>query len=259
MPLSPRYRLAMVEVTRAQSLRDVARALAVFGEPYGLNRLFIAELVLGYSRPELVVFIDTMGKAWRRLYAEHGIEMDPMLNLMREERGAVQWWELVRKTTDPKQREYLLAFRDIGLIDGVSVPIWGSNGYWAWVAAASDRPLDLSHEDREGIQLLAMVTVTKCRLLRYGVQAPSDHELSVSHREADILYWVLEGKTDDEIGIILGLGKTTVKFHIRNAMAKLDAGNRITAAVKALKSGLLLGPLARHAVLIPPPGVGPRH
>jgi len=248
----------MAEVTRAQSLRDLARALLVFGEPYGLNRIFIAELVLGYARPELVVFVDTMGKEWRRLYADHGVEMDPMLDLMREERGAVMWSELVRKAVKPAQRDYLMGFRDIGLMDGVSVPIWGPNGYWAWVAAASDRPLDLNHEDREAIEILAMLVLTKCRLLRYGAQAPSD--LTVTHREADILYWVMEGKTDDEIGIILGLGRTTVKFHIRNAMAKLDATNRITAAVKALKSGLLLGPLTRHAVLVPPPGTGgPRH
>lgn len=250
----------MGEVTRAQSLRDVARALAKFGSDYGLNKLFIAELVLGYARPELVVFIDTMGKDWRRLYADHGVEMDPMLDLMRDERGVVQWSDLVRKAIKPAHRDYLLGFQDIGLIDGVSVPIWGANGYWAWVAAASDRPLDLTHEDRVGIEVLAMVTLTKCRMLRYGVQAPSDHELTVSHREADILYWVMEGKTDDEIGIIMGLGKTTVKFHVRNAMAKLGANNRITAAVKALKSGLLLGPLVRHAVLVPPPGIGrPRH
>ncbi len=241
-------------MTRAQSLRDVADALTAFGEPAGLNRLFLAELVLGYQRPELVVFIDTMGKEWRRLYAENGVEMDPLLDIMREQARPVQWSELVRYAKTEPQREYLRSFAAIGFIDGVSVPIWGPNGYWAWAAAGSDRPLDLSHDDRDRIQLLAVLAMTRCRMLYDGVQAPGDHERTITHREADILYWVLEGKTDDEIAIIVGLGKATVKFHIRNASSKLGAGNRITAAVKALKTGLLLNPLTRHAVLVPPPG-----
>lgn len=239
-------------MTRAQSLRDVADALTAFGEPVGLTRLFLAELVLGYQRPELVVFIDTMGKEWRRLYADNGVEMDPLIDIMREQARPVQWSELSRYAKVEAHREYLQSFAAIGFMDGVSVPIWGANGYWAWAAAGADRPLDLSHDDRDRIQLLAVLAVTRCRMLYYGVQAPGEH--TISHREADILYWVLEGKTDEEIAIIVGLGRTTVKFHIRNASTKLGAANRITAAVKALKAGLLLNPLTRHAVLVPPPG-----
>ncbi|WP_172448457.1 helix-turn-helix transcriptional regulator [Caulobacter mirabilis] len=238
-------------MTRAQSLRDVAESLAEFGEPYGLKRFLVAEIVLGYVRPELIVFIDTMGREWRRLYAEMGVDLDPLIDAMRDQRQLVQWSRLPLAKLNPVQRHYIEAFSAMGVADGLSIPIWGPNGYWAWVAAAGDRQLDLSHDDREALQLLAMLVLSKCRLLRYGHHVPGAHEHSISHREADILYWVLEGKTDDEIATIVGLGRATVKFHIHNAIIKLDATNRITAAVKALKSGLLLGPITRHAVIVP--------
>lgn len=251
MRLGPRLRQTIRDITRASSPREVGAAIARFGEPTGLTRLFLAELVLGYTRPEMVVFIDTMGPEWRRVNAERrGLEIDPMIDFMRGQTGPVQWSEIERSAITQDQQRYLVSFRDIGFVDGVSVPIWGPNGYWAWAAATSDRAFTLTDSDRGAIQLIAMLALTRCRLLRHGVAAPGDHERTITHREADILYWVLEGKTDDEIGIIVGLGRATVKFHVRNAAEKLDAANRITAAVKALKAGLLLGPLTRHAVLV---------
>lgn len=240
-------------MTRAQSLRDVAESLADFGAPYGLKRFLVAEIVLGYVRPEMIVFINTMGREWDRLYFEMGVDVDPLIDEMRKQRQLIQWSKLPFDALSPHQRHFIQEFVAIGVVDGLSIPIWGPNGYWAWVAAAGDRPLDLGHDDKEALQLLAMLTLSKCRLLRYGHQAPGSEDHAVSHREADILYWVLEGKTDDEIATIVGLGRATVKFHIHNAIVKLDATNRITAAVKALKAGLLLGPITRHAVIVPPP------
>ena len=40
--------------------------------------------------------------------------------------------------------------------------------------------------------------------------------------------------------MILGISEDTVNFHIKNSMAKLDAGNRIMAIVKAIRMGLIL-------------------
>lgn len=49
---------------------------------------------------------------------------------------------------------------------------------------------------------------------------------NLTRREVQCLRWASAGKTDSEIGIILGLSVSTVRFHLRNAAAKLGATGR---------------------------------
>ena len=62
---------------------------------------------------------------------------------------------------------------------------------------------------------------------------------SLSKREVECLRWAAAGKTNDEIGLILGLQRTTVRFHIRSASRKLDAVNRDQTLFKAAQLGFL--------------------
>ncbi|WP_414499505.1 LuxR C-terminal-related transcriptional regulator [Zymobacter sp. IVIA_12111.31 C1] len=61
----------------------------------------------------------------------------------------------------------------------------------------------------------------------------------LSEREKEVLRWSGDGKTADEIGLILSLSHSTVNFHLRNAMHKLDAKNKTSAVVKAIYLNLL--------------------
>lgn len=49
---------------------------------------------------------------------------------------------------------------------------------------------------------------------------------TLTRREVQCLRWAAAGKTDAEIGIILTLSVSTVRFHLRNAAAKLGATGR---------------------------------
>jgi DNA-binding CsgD family transcriptional regulator len=62
---------------------------------------------------------------------------------------------------------------------------------------------------------------------------------SLSKREVECLRWAAVGKTNEEIGMILGLQRTTVRFHIRAASIKLDAVNRDQTLFKAAQLGYL--------------------
>ncbi|WP_049759564.1 helix-turn-helix transcriptional regulator [Novosphingobium aromaticivorans] len=48
----------------------------------------------------------------------------------------------------------------------------------------------------------------------------------LTRREVQCLRWAAAGKTDGEIGIILDLSHSTVRFHLRNAAEKLGATGR---------------------------------
>ena len=63
--------------------------------------------------------------------------------------------------------------------------------------------------------------------------------ITLSRREVECLRWAAAGKTNDEIAIILGLKRTTIRFHIRTAAQKLDAVNRDQALFKAAQLGFL--------------------
>ena len=63
--------------------------------------------------------------------------------------------------------------------------------------------------------------------------------VALTKREVECLRWAAAGKTNDEIGLILGLQRTTVRFHIRSASQKLDAVNRDQTLFKAAQLGFL--------------------
>lgn len=59
----------------------------------------------------------------------------------------------------------------------------------------------------------------------------------LTEREAEVLYWIGEGKSNADIGIILGLSVRTIQKHAERIYAKLGVENRHAAATM-LQSGI---------------------
>ena len=53
-------------------------------------------------------------------------------------------------------------------------------------------------------------------------------------REAEVLYWVAKGKTNRDIGDILGTSPATVKKHLEHVYEKLGVETRTAAAAIAM-------------------------
>ncbi len=103
---------------------------------------------------------------------------------------------------------------------------------------------DLSSEFPRACETLAAAItrfvrgyVTVCRDERY---LPDDCQLT--SREVDCLNWIAHGKTDFEIGIILGCSHAGVRYHVTRACAKLGAVNRAQSVFRAAQLGLLGSP-----------------
>jgi LuxR family quorum sensing-dependent transcriptional regulator len=60
---------------------------------------------------------------------------------------------------------------------------------------------------------------------------------SLTARERECLQWVARGKTDFEIGIILGISARTARFHIENSKRKLGVASRVQAVTLAMRCG----------------------
>ena len=61
----------------------------------------------------------------------------------------------------------------------------------------------------------------------------------LSDRETEILRWVRDGKSNQEIGEILSISPLTVKNHMQRILRKLQASNRTQAVSKAISMKLL--------------------
>ncbi len=63
-------------------------------------------------------------------------------------------------------------------------------------------------------------------------RSAADHLLqSLTSREREVHYWLSKGKSNDEIGIILGISPHTVKNHLERVFRKLGVENRYAAAL----------------------------
>ena len=59
---------------------------------------------------------------------------------------------------------------------------------------------------------------------------------AVTGREAEVLLWVAQGKSNRDIGEILGLSPRTVNKHLETIYQKLGVENRASAAIAAVKA-----------------------
>jgi DNA-binding CsgD family transcriptional regulator len=67
-----------------------------------------------------------------------------------------------------------------------------------------------------------------------ALQPESLKPLRLTRREAEVLPWVAQGRSNYAIGKILGMSELTVKKHLEHIYAKLGVWNRTEAAARAL-------------------------
>jgi DNA-binding CsgD family transcriptional regulator len=64
------------------------------------------------------------------------------------------------------------------------------------------------------------------------------NSLGLGPRATEVLYWLAKGKTNGEIGIILGARPRTIEKHVEGILAKLGVENRMAAALLATNGRL---------------------
>jgi DNA-binding CsgD family transcriptional regulator len=69
--------------------------------------------------------------------------------------------------------------------------------------------------------------------------APATKSGAITDRERQILAWVREGKSNQQIAEVLGISPLTVKNHVQKILRKLGASNRAQAVAQAMSQGLL--------------------
>jgi DNA-binding NarL/FixJ family response regulator len=74
---------------------------------------------------------------------------------------------------------------------------------------------------------------------RWAIDPAALKSLPLTQRESEILAYVAVGKTNPEIGIILGISPRTVSKHIEHILDGLCVDTRTAAAAMALEAANL--------------------
>ncbi|MBD8686678.1 MULTISPECIES: response regulator transcription factor [unclassified Rhizobium] len=106
--------------------------------------------------------------------------------------------------------------------------------------ALRDAPLTIQQADRATLQLTFLGAMGPDEHL-FRLTAASDksademlrQHFSLTVRESEVLLWIAKGKSNRDIGDILGLSARTVNKHLEQIYVKLGVENRASAAVKA--------------------------
>lgn len=175
---------------------------------------------------------------WKRQYAtEPSCRYDPARAQAILRAGSVQWRRVFAQVRDPNQRAFVVRARAQGFKDGVTTPIHGPQGCVAIMMFGAQHNIDLDGEDEEALSHIAMALHQRVRRIAAAAIVGVPEPARLTAREIECLHWVLEGKTNWEIGVVTGVTARTVQFHLGNAARKLGVVNRVQAAVSALIRG----------------------
>ncbi len=75
--------------------------------------------------------------------------------------------------------------------------------------------------------------------MRTARKVQMDREMDLTERELECIYWIAEGKTSDEIAMILGISKNTINNYITSVMRKTATKNRSEAIAYAVRNNLV--------------------
>lgn len=174
---------------------------------------------------------------WRAHYqAANLVSCDPSFPRALQSADPFTWRALHRRVARDRDAARVFLEADaFGLPDGLVVPIHHLNGSSAAVVLIADTVLDWSPRESAVAHMLAIYFAAHGRNL--AAPTPAAPKLLLTPRQRECLQWVRAGKTDWEIGVILGLSEYTVIEHLEGARKRLGVRTRAQAVIEAISRG----------------------
>lgn len=102
----------------------------------------------------------------------------------------------------------------------------------------SDNVFELLKQAAEGEAVFTPQLASQALMVLSRGEQPASPD-ALTPREREVLQVLASGRSNAEIAGQLHISETTVRFHLRNILAKLQAENRTEAVVTALKQHLI--------------------
>ena len=224
------------DISKIQRMASVGEVLSTFSDivaNFGVDYFIITGLPMPGGRLSPLVLLNYWPDGWwERYMGQNYIHSDPVAQNCYQTSMPFAWTE-----APPLKRNESLGFRILneasehGMQSGMSVPIHTEDGLQACVSVAGSK-LRTDDRSRTSIHALALYThghlrnITGDKIKRSGQLTP---------REREVATWVAVGKTYADVGEILGITERTVTAHIQSAAQKLNAVNRTSMIVEAIR------------------------
>ena len=164
-------------------------------------------------------------------FSEKGSQPDPVMKTVLGD-ARPYWLSSLLSHKDlsdgRSQHRINLALEFLG--DGILAPLFGPYNKRGYVYLGFGKPREFYEE----VFLWQIHAVLQATHVRYCTLVESLRASSkLTNREGEVLELISFGKTNPEIGIILGISTSTVAGHVKRIFLKLNTKDRVTAALRA--------------------------
>jgi DNA-binding CsgD family transcriptional regulator len=229
----------LAQLPDCQSSQDVGEKFSAFVGGYGFRAAACGESREFLDGRRWKFFFNTWPEEWLAHYQKKDfVRHDPLPGMAR-----VLWrpftWREVMTAREPTagQIELYEWIKTLGVHDALAVPIHYPGGDFGLCVSVADHLVEASFE-RTTVHIASLYAHQRCCELG-GQSDASTVPTSLTTRELDCLRWVLKGKSDTDIGKILGISHTTVHFHVERTKKKMGVKTRAQAASVAVSLGYL--------------------
>ena len=219
--------------------RHVAK-MAEFGFDrllYGFTRYRTATSL---GDPSDFIILTNHSSEYTKVFLDEGHYFHaPMVHWALENEGAKSWRLLAdmerTKTLSAPERRVLEFNRDMGVTAGYSISFKSISARSKGAIALTARPgMDQSAIDEvwaeHGADITLMNNIVHLKILTLPYTPPNR---ALTSRQREVLEWVGDGKTTQDIAQIMGLTAATVEKHLRLARDALDVETTAQAVLKA--------------------------
>ncbi len=202
---------------------------------YGYNR-FGTEHSVGAWEDALI--LSNMDRAYlKKFIEEEYYKRAPLAEWALKNVGARAWGHLEDETAELSdiQREVVALNKAHGLVAGYSLAFATANPRARAAISMGARP-GLSQQDvnalwqRDGLLISVIANMTHLKIISLPY---TNERAKLSRRQQEVLNWVADGKTNQDIATIMGVTMGTVEKHLRLVRQKLNVETTPQAVLKA--------------------------
>jgi LuxR family transcriptional regulator, quorum-sensing system regulator BjaR1 len=225
---------------RARTPAEVCAMLLSKVQRFGAEYVLAGTMpISGMNREQQLsnVILNRWPSEWSRRYFAHDyVFRDPAIRGVAANMKPFLWTELEPLYKyDVTARRIMDEAGEFQLKQGFTVPLVTLEGEMAGFSLAGEK-LEVSPVERGMLVLLANYALGRTLLLNQHDAKPA---VSLSVREREALQWAAEGKSEWEIGEIMGISEHGVDKHMRGARIKLGTTSRIHAVAEGIRRGLI--------------------
>jgi DNA-binding CsgD family transcriptional regulator len=227
------------ELGKCASSQEVGAAFAGMIAPHGFTMVSCGESRETALGRTWKFFFNTWPAEWLLEYQRNDyVRQDMLPTAARLSTMPFTWVDLLRgREQTPEQVDFHRRVRELGVVDGYAVPIHLPGGDIGLCVSVSTHVIE-DGEERLALHMASLYAYDRCQALDRALDV-SSAKAQLSPRELECLKWVLDGKSDTDIGAILGISRNTAHFHIERVKKKLGVRTRTQAAAMIVTLGYL--------------------